>query len=450
MGMRCLLIAVNTTDTPYPVYPLGMAHVAGALSSNGHLVKQLDKQSCKDDYFPKLQTLLTEFNPEMIGISIRNLDLEDSAHPQSFMAAVRESVVFIKKHCKAPIVLGGPAFSLLPEKILEYLDADYGIVGEGEHALPWLARQIIKNTPPVERIIYNLPKKHPWQQVEYDQKICSHYTKVGGMMNLQTKRGCPYKCNYCSYPLLEGKILRKRDPQEVAEQALRLKQKFGARYLFFTDSVFNDTENHYLDICEALVQKNVSLPWTAYFRPTDIKPESMKLMKLAGLDAMEIGTDSGCNETLSALDKNFIFEDAIKLNQCAVNHEIPCAHFIMFGGPGENQQTLQQSLTNLEKLKKSVVFAFNGIRILPKTGIHFLAIEQGIIDKDDDLLEPKFYFSPNIDSQKIDTELLRQWKNRPDRIYPSSDGIDLIQQFHKKGHAGPIWDKIIRMGLAHG
>ena len=54
----------------------------------------------------------------------------------------------------------------------------------------------------------------------------------------------------------------------------------------------------------------------------------------------------------------------------AAEYKIPCAHFIMFGGPGENLRTVQESLDNLDKLHSSVLMAFNGIRILPRTGIY--------------------------------------------------------------------------------
>jgi radical SAM superfamily enzyme YgiQ (UPF0313 family) len=448
MGLRCLLTSVNTTETPYPVYPLGLAHVAGSLIAHGHTVRQLDRLSNRDSYFQNLQEIIAELRPELIGISIRNLDLEDSAKPQSFLTTVKEVVDFIRLHSNAPIVLGGPAFSLLPEKILTLLQADYGIIGEGEKALPWLARQLQELNPPTEKLINIPPQNHPWQQVYYDKTISAYYTDIGGMMNLQTKRGCPYRCNYCSYPLLEGKKIRKKDPKQVAVEAIQLKEKYGAQYLFFTDSVFNDTEGHFLDICRALIEVKNSLPWTAYFRPADLDAATMELMKQSGLDAMEIGTDSGCDHTLAALQKSFTFDAAVRLNQMADRFHIPCAHFIMFGGPGEDKETLHQSLNNIEQLRPSVVFAFNGIRILPNTGIHTLAVHQGIIDKNDDLLEPKFYFSPAISQEEIDRELRHRWQNRPDRIYPGSDSIGLIKQFHAKGHVGPIWDKIIRKGLA--
>ncbi|MDH3348170.1 MAG: cobalamin-dependent protein [Desulfobulbaceae bacterium] len=447
MGLRCLLTSVNSVQVPFPVYPLGMAHIGGALRGQGHLVKQVDLPACGEDYLATLEANIKELQPEMIGISIRNLDLEDSSQPRSIIGEVEKIVALIRRTSKAVLVLGGPAFSLLPEKILTLLGADYGIVGEGEEAIIRLAAELEAGTPPKKQLLYSKPSDKPWQEVEYDPAITPYYISRGGMMNVQTKRGCPYQCNYCSYPLLEGRMIRKRAPEEVADEVMRLRDEFKAEYIFFTDSVFNDSSNHYLEVCEALIQRKNTLPWMAYFRPSDITEEAMSTMKRAGLDAMEIGTDAGCDASLVALGKNFTFNEAVELNNLATKHKIPCAHFFMFGGPGENSKTLQQSIENIEKLRPAVIFAFNGIRILPNTGIQQLAIEQNIIAADDDLLEPRFYFSPQITPQQIDQTLKEAWQGKPDRQYPSQEMEDRIAQFHAKGFAGPIWDKIIRMGI---
>jgi hypothetical protein len=83
---------------------------------------------------------------------------------------------------------------------------------------------------------------------------------------------------------------------------------------------------------------------------------------------------------------------------------------------------------------------------LPGTGIHARAIADGIVDKDQDLLEPTYYFSPEIKADETDNLISKSWQNRPDRICPGASDTDRVAMFHKKGFTGPIWDKIIRMG----
>jgi len=448
MALRCLLVSVNTVDTPYPAYPLGIAHIAGALKSKGHDVRQLDALSCEGSYLDDLSRLIVDFQPRFIGISIRNLDLEDSSSPHSFIWDIQNTVSVIRKVSSVPIVLGGPGFSLLPEVILAFLNADYGIVGEGEQAIVNLAAALEADNPPLEKIIRASVLDYPWQTVEYDRSIVPYYLKKCGIINIQSKRGCPYKCSYCGYPQLEGCRIRSRDPDEVAEEAVRLKTDFDARYLFFTDSVFNDPDGHYLELCESLIRQGNTLPWSGYFRPANIKREDLQLLKKAGLDTMEVGTDAGCDQTLEGLNKKFTFDSVLELNRVAAALEIPCAHFIMFGSPGETPATLDESLKNIDKLRLAVVFAFSGIRILPQTTLRELAVKENVIDEKDDLLTPRFYFSPQISREHLNKVLIEQFKTRFDRIYPCTEIIGRIQQFHNKGFTGPIWDKIIRMGMS--
>ena len=65
------------------------------------------------------------------------------------------------------------------------------------------------------------------------------YLERGGMANLQTKRGCHYKCTFCAYPVIEGRGMRTRDPQGVAAEVETLLEEYGLDQFFIVDSVFN-------------------------------------------------------------------------------------------------------------------------------------------------------------------------------------------------------------------
>ncbi len=442
MSCRCLLISTNRVTTPYPVYPLGVAHLLGALRAAGHEARHYDVMA--NAGLDGLAGLLADYNPELIGLSIRNLDTVDSTAPDAFMDPVQETMRFIRARHGAPVVLGGPAFSIMPEAVLAFLAADYGVVGEGENLLPWLAGELAAGRLPTEKILRSPADPCPWRPVVYDQPTADFYLAWGGMLNVQTKRGCPYRCAYCSYPTLEGKAYRFREPKQVAEEVIRAGREHGAKYIFFTDSVFNDVRGHYLEVAEALIQAGNTVPWCAFFRPQHLTGEGMALMKRAGLSAMEIGSDAGSDETLAAMQKDFTFAEVIAANEMAVAAGVPCAHFIIFGGPGETKATLAKGLANVEQLTNSVVFAFTGIRVLPGTAIHQRAIAEGVMAADQPLLAPFFYFSPELAEAELDATLKEAWRGRLDRIYPSSVMQERITHLHRKGHVGPLWDMLIR------
>lgn len=439
---ECLIVSANQVVTPYPVYPLGAACLVTALREAGHRASHFDLLA--DGGHPALALLLAGGHFDLVGVSIRNLDSVDSAAPEEYLAAIATTVDLIRAHSDAPLVLGGPAFSIMPGELMDLLGADFGVVGEGEELLPWLAGELAAGRPPLERLFRARPLAGLWQPSTLSASTADYYLRHGGMLNVQTKRGCPYACQYCSYPQIEGRTLRFREPAAVAEEVNRLRDQCGARYIFFADSFFNDSQGHYLEVAEALIRHGNTLPWCAFFRPQGLPPEALRLLQRAGLAAMELGTDAACDRTLAGIGKSFTFAEVLEVHRQVVAAGLACAHFVMFGGPDENAETLSEGLANLDRLERCVVFAFAGIRILPGTGIHARALADGVIAADTSLLTPQFYFSPQVSQEEVTGAIRRAFAGRLDRIYPCHEFSQRIIDLHKIGCVGPLWDLILK------
>ncbi|MDV7341037.1 lipid biosynthesis B12-binding/radical SAM protein [Terasakiella sp. A23] len=443
MGLHCLLISINQVQTPYVVHPLGMAHIAGALEEAGHFVRQYDVLA--EGGLSGLDGVFADQCFDVVGISIRNIDTVDSADPQFFLGTAFQAISEVKRKTDAPIILGGGAFTLFPELIMQNLKADYGVMGEGEIAVCDLVGQIEKGTAPARGTILRGTSLSTgaWQSVKYDPMITDYYSRRGGMLNVQTKRGCPFRCDYCSYPTLEGNVYRYRDPKEVVDEVERIKQDFGCKYLFFTDSVFNDLKNRYLEICEELIRRGNKMPWCGYFRPSHLTKEALQIMKRSGLHAMEFGTDAASDQTLAGMHKAFRMDDVFESHRLVRELDIPAAHFVIFGGPEETNETLREGLENMRQLNGAAVFGFSGIRILPHAPIQKRAVSEGVIGADDDLLEPVFYFSPHLKRTEMEEEITKAWAEDTTKIFPVSDSLASINVMHKAGMVGPLWDKLL-------
>ncbi len=440
----CLIISANQVVTPYPVYPLGAAYIVGALTEKGHQAHHFDLLA--DGGLAGLDEFLIGKKFHLVGVSIRNLDSVDSADPKGYLADIIETVEFVRKRLDTVVVIGGPAFSIMPHDLMDLLQADYGIAGKGEGLLPWLASELAAGRRPEKKIFTSTPQNGGWRPSDLSLSTAKYYTDRGGMLNVQTKRGCPHGCSYCSYPTIEGRKIRYRDPQEVADEMVRLQSHSGAQYIFFTDSFFNDPDGKFLEVAEALIRRKNSLPWSAFFRPHKITTNQLRLLKRAGLAAMELGTDAATDETLEGIQKKFRFTDVLQVHKRIIKEEIPCAHFIMFGGPNEDKTTLHEGLKNIERLDNCVVFGFIGIRILPGTGIFDRAVADGVLDPDESLLAPKFYYSPAISRERIEQGIKNSFGGRMDRIYPCHEFEERITTLHKMGYVGPLWDLILKKG----
>jgi len=442
--MKILLISSNTANTPYSVYPLGLSMVASSLHKTGHKVRQFDFLASGRS-MQVLSDEIKEFTPEIIGISIRNIDNVNLLHEQRYIDAVRDIVKEVRNVSSAKIILGGSGFSIMPEAILRETGADYGIVGEGEVSLVDFADKAAKGDYPQDKILRSQARLSSSEipSALYDTRIMDFYLQSGNVASVQTKRGCVHACAYCSYPFLEGNQLRSREAKIVVDDIETLLNKHKAKYIFFTDSLFNDGQGHYLSVLREMKRRGIVVPWTAFFKPERFKQEALSLMKETGLTAVEIGADAPTDTTLKGLGKSFTFADVITCNDLFVEYKISTAHYFMFGCPGETRDTVLEGIENIKSLKKTVSFIFMGIRILPHTPLARLAKKEGIISSGQDLLEPVYYTAPVIDRKWLEVTLTEAFRGIRNCVFPPDLLDNSLAFLHKLGYSGSLWDMLI-------
>ena len=143
--MKVLLLSTNTMRQPYSVYPLGLDYVINSISSD-HEIKSIDlNELAFKGIEQSLENEISHFSPDVIGISIRNIDNIDAANTLSFVESTRHLISRIRMCSGAIIVLGGSGFTILPKEFMAALDADFGLIGEGER-FPLLLRALIRKT----------------------------------------------------------------------------------------------------------------------------------------------------------------------------------------------------------------------------------------------------------------------------------------------------------------
>ncbi len=449
--MNVLLISANEVTTPYPVYPLGLDHVAAAIRDE-HTVKIVDVNDPGDP--GGLEGVIRHFEPDIIGVSLRNVDNTDLSDPKGFMDRYKAIVAVVRGCSGAPLVLGGSGFTMFPARFMDALGAEYGIIGEGER-LRDLLRCLQSEEDPagVPGVITpGAPERipPPWDgriQPDFptDSPHARFYLERGGMLNLQTRRGCPFRCIYCTYPHIEGRRPRLIPPGRVAETALQL-EAAGAKYLFITDSAFNADPTHSMEAARAFIDAGVSTPWGAFFAPMAPPDGYFSLLRDAGLTHVEFGTESLCDEMLISYGKPFRVEHVLQAHRAAVDARLHVAHYFLLGGPGESRETLRQTFLNVDKLDKSVLFFFRGLRIYPHTPLYERAAAEGRISSDRDLLEPVFYEPEAIGPREIADELETRAKGRVNWVTGSGgvNAASIVSRLHARGHHGPLWEYLIR------
>ncbi len=355
--MKVLLVSANTTGNPYPVYPIGVEYVAGALAPR-HEVRILD-MNCPEGPDP-VRRAIGEFAPDLVGLSLRNIDNVDQADPKSFVDGYRDLAERIRACTAAPLVLGGSGFSIFPGELMALLKADFGVVGAGE-TLALLIEVLEAGADPsgipgVAMPGGRIPPAAVWtgtcaRRIAPTPAQLDFYLRRGGMLNLQTQRGCPFRCLYCTYPHIDGGRLRPGDPDAAGATARRL-QDLGAAYLFITDSVFNADEAHSRAVARAFRRHGVTVPWGAFFAPRRPSDGYYDALAEAGLSHVEFGTESFSEAMLKTYRKPFAAADAAAAHAAARRAGLHVAHYLLLGGPGEDARTLEETLDRAEAFER--------------------------------------------------------------------------------------------------
>jgi len=450
--VRILLVSVNRVKVPYPVYPLGLDYVAAGLDE-AHQVELLDLIDSPDE--APLVEAIEAFAPELVGISLRNIDNTDSADSRGYIDELCRAVAAVRSASRAKVVLGGAGFTLFPAALLARAGADYGVVGEGERFAA-LVDAVDKGlaTAGLEGVIEagrpGTPAPPPFggrlgRLLPAAGGRPVPYLARGGMLNLQTKRGCPFSCFYCTYPLIEGRRLRRIEPGQVGAEARAL-EAAGARYLFMADSVFNSDHAHAAAVAEAMRAAGVTVPWGAFFAPLAAPDGFYQSLAECGCTHVEFGTDTLSAAMLRTYRKAFTAADVLATHRAAVSAGLHVAHYFMLGGPGEGEGTLDETLTAAEQLSKSVCFFFCGIRIYPGTELHRIALEQGQLRAGDDLLEPVFYRPERIDPAEVIARVRQRGGGRLDWVIGAGGQQTerILERMYARGRTGPLWELLIR------
>lgn len=408
--MKVLIISTNQEKTPFAVAPIGAAKVIASLRQAGHTVEFLDLCFCRN-VRRSIKRRIKSFVPDVVGLSIRNLDNCAYDQPQTFFGLNREIVQTISAYSRAQIVIGGSAVSIMPEELAGYLGVDYAIAGEGEtslpaflqalqnnagfHEIPGLLRRKgsawLKNPPACQGRLKGQPLQ-AYDCIEFDR-----YFSRGGFAAVQTKRGCPFSCIYCVYPALEGRMPRLFPAGECVEEMERIVKDTGRSDFFFVDGVFNFPAEHAAAVCEEIIRRRLHVRWLAYCNPCGLDQDLAQLFKASGCAGVELGLDAATEKMLCNLQKGFTLGDIRSTCHALNRASLPFAVFLLFGGPGETYADWEQTQRNLQECgQANAVFASLGIRIYANTSMYDIAVEQGSINPGTNLLQPCFYLSPEL------------------------------------------------------
>lgn len=405
---KVLLINSNRFKHPWPVMPYGLCCIATVLeSTGGHHVFFLDlcfSTNCEKE----IENAVKNFIPDVIGISIRNIDDTGGYDIHFLLEDVKNDVVdFCKKTFSGPIVIGGPSVGISGREMLKYFDLEYAVRGDGEAVMLEFVERI-ENRQPLEGIkgliirrentiiqenepfrdddLDALPFPKPQRYLNLDR-----YHRFGSPLLIQTKRGCALSCSYCTYNKIEGHKYRLINPRRIADEIEILVKETGLNHIEFADSIFNIPLAHAKNVLREIISKNLDIKLhTMGLSPAAVDEELLDLMKSAGFNEVDIGAESACEEVLHCLSKNFKRADILNTAHLLKKKNIPATWFIMLGAPVETRETVLETLNTMRRIasKWDLVFVSTGVRVYNGAPLAEEILKHDIYCTTDNFLHP--------------------------------------------------------------
>lgn len=361
--MRIAYVSGNREQLPDAVTPLGLLYVMA--STPEHHEKVLIDLCFEADPKDALRSALTRSQPELVALGMRNIQNNDYSGLSDNLEYYAELVRVARSACTALVVVGGAGFSVMPAELMQRLKPDYGISGEGEEAFPRLVAALERGGEGLDEIValhrltetgvVSNPRAPAFLEMNTlpvpDRRLVDVRYREYGIDSIQTKRGCSLKCGYCTYPIIEGRVGRTREPKAVVDEMVRaLEDQPETRHFFVVDSVFNLPTAHAKKVCRELIARNWKIPWTCYANPLGFDREFAELAREAGCAGMEIGSDSGCDHVLERLKKGFTVQHIRGLHDVCVAAGIPDCHTFILGTQGETLDDVRRTLDFIVEL----------------------------------------------------------------------------------------------------
>jgi radical SAM superfamily enzyme YgiQ (UPF0313 family) len=424
--MKTVLL-VNPNNIKPPVAPLAIEYISSFLTEKGHEVSLYDINVNKERLFDVLEKV----SPQYVGISVRNIDDSCYVTADFFLEEIKAIVSEVKKK-GVPVILGGVGFSIMPLEVLAYTGADAGIWGDGEEVFESLISAGIRPkgviyAPPVN-LKYFRPQRGFIDNLFYYQK--------GGMVGIETTRGCNRKCIYCADPVAKGAKVRFRSIDSLT-------------HFHLCDSEFNLSIEYTKSLCEAIIYRGLGgkISWYAYGVPDIMDRELARLLRKAGCEGINFGVDHTDDRMLSFLNKDFRYEDVKKTVKVCLEEGVKVMIDLLLGAPEETFDSIKGVLEDMKTLEPFRVGISYGIRVYPETAFYRYLKNSGY-QIPSSLLRPYFYLNEAL-RDGIE-EYIKELIKGDERFYFNAkvesnqnynyNANKIIEDAIKRGFRGAFWD----------
>ena len=346
-----------------PYAPLGILYLCSHLRGKGFGVDVFDTTfSSRDELFNYLRAE----KPSTLGIYA---NLMTRSNVIATLAVAREA--------GWRTVVGGPEPGAYT---LEYLQAgaDFVVAGEGELTMEELLGALRAGETDFSKIaglafldengqLQQMPPRNqiadldrqPWparDAIDIRRYVETWRTHHGsGSVNFITARGCPFRCNWCSHQVF-GQSHRRRDPSLVVDEVEWLLSEYSPDMVWVSDDVFTINHAWLRTYAGEMRRRGLRIPFECISRADRLNAEMLDLLAELGCFRIWIGSESGSQRILDAMDRGVKIEQVQSAVQMSRERGIQSGMFLMWGYEGEDLEDIEATIRHVSISKPDIFF----------------------------------------------------------------------------------------------
>lgn len=372
------------------LYPsLGMAAIAAIAEVKAHIVKVTDCEAMSYTLLD-IENELRSFEPDFVAMPSFATNI-DMCHTIAKLVKTLNP--------KAYVMLGGAHISIFAQHALSSPFVDFGIQSEAEIVFDEFLDALDQNKDftyinglvykdadgkihinPKQKLYpdinqFPLPARHLFPMEKYHSSANLRGKKT---LNIMTSRGCPYRCTYCSSPLIFGRSFRYLSTENVMKEIKQLINIYGADSLQFYDETFTINRERVIELCNAMIQEKLNIEWACFTRVNLVDKELLQKMKMAGCYLIFFGLESGVQRLMDLIKKDITLEqsrNAVRLCK-EVGIQTWCSFII--GLPSETEEESWQTINFAIELNPDYI-QLPIFMPWPGTAIYDIAKKYGVI-----------------------------------------------------------------------
>lgn len=349
---------------------LGVLYLIAALEREKHEVNLCDLYLTEEN-LPKIEKY------DFVGIHCTTITF------RSTMDILKRLYQYRKmKDWHGKIIVGGPHASLMPDSFPDFVD--HIVQGEGEYALKDIVNGIntdsllhyerIKDLDKLPRPAYHHYKFLPYTKWDVDM------LGVEPIATMNTSRGCPFSCTFCSVGSIWGKTYTYHSAQRIVDDILYLKREYGTKGIFFREDNFTINNGRIYELCSLLQKKNLRIKWMCETRADSLSEELLKAMHASGCRCIYIGAEAGTQRMLDILDKRITINQVKQAAKWCHKIGIKIHASFITNLPGENIEDKIAIFKLLNEIKPHS-YEINKYRGYPGSRIYESLVKKGLYKK---------------------------------------------------------------------